>query len=134
MATKYFRKAFDYIRANPTDYIVTRFAKMWSMWQKPNIFFYTEPGFDRHWKITFSANIILLGLAVWGILKSLKLDDVKARKSIYLMISFIIFMTVAIAFSHAEPRLTIPAYPLLFLFAAVGINSGISTLFRHRNI
>jgi 4-amino-4-deoxy-L-arabinose transferase-like glycosyltransferase len=128
MSDKYFKKAISYIKNNPQDYILTRFRKMWTMWQKPNIFFYQEPGFDSHWMITYAVNLLLLIIAVIGMIRSVLITDKLSRKTVWFMYSIVFYLTFATAFSHAEPRLTIPAYPLLFIFAAVGLKQ-LKTIF-----
>lgn len=126
MSDKYLGKALEIIKKDPIDYAVTRVKKMWSMWQKPNIFFYQEPGFDNHWIYTYIANAILLALATAGIYFGLTSRERTIRTVTFFCLSIIAYMTVAISFTHAEPRLTLPAYPLLFLFSAYGVQKILS--------
>ncbi len=119
MADKYFNKAVNLIKADPGDYVLARFKKMWSMWQKENIFFYWEPDFEKHRLFTYTANLVVLSLSAFGLLKNI----VKGGSFHIFTLSILLFMTIAISVSHAEPRLTIPAYPILFLYAGYSINA-----------
>jgi 4-amino-4-deoxy-L-arabinose transferase-like glycosyltransferase len=123
MAQKYYGKAFDLIRANPGDYLFNRITKMWTMWQKQNIFFYDEPGFDQHWIYTYSGNLIMLILSVCGFIMAFRIKKNPVRMFVYFSLGLIAFMTLSISLTHAEPRLTIPVYPLLFLYSSVTVNS-----------
>lgn len=122
MAAKYYRMGWDIVRNNPVDYLKTRVFKMWYVWQKENVFFYWEPGFTNHWFITYSVNVFLLGLTIFGLFrwKSTSQHSAWARWAI---IGSIVYATVAFSFTHAEYRLTIPFYPLLYISAAVALGS-----------
>lgn len=121
MADKYFKKAAEFISHDPVDYIVTRVRKMWSMWQKPNVFFYQEPNFEKHWVYTYILNLVILAFFISGLIISFLSRNIIQRKAAYFVFFLLLYMTLSISLTHAEPRLTIPAYPVIFLFASVGI-------------
>jgi len=136
MAQKYYRKARDLISADPVDYLKVRFFKMWYVWQKENIFFYTEPGFERHRTLIYYGNAFLLTVAVFGLifwprLQPQRVSPFEAKFVRWSIIGTILYGTLAFSLTHAEYRLTIPFYPLLIAAAAVGI----AALYNHvRNV
>lgn len=134
MADKYFQKALELIKKDPLDYVLTRIKKMGSMWQKQNIFFYHEPDFEKHWIYTFVLNNTILAFAAYGLILGILSKNSLLRHTIVFVLSILFYMTFAISFTHAEPRLTIPAYPLLFLFASVGIITLFSKIFSCNNL
>ena len=117
MAQKYYRKAWAIMASDPIDYVKARVYKMWYVWQKENIFFYREPGFESHRMVTYWGNAILLTIAVFGLIFWPKRNHF-VRWSI---IGTILYGTLAFSLTHAEYRLTIPFYPLLILASAVGV-------------
>lgn len=127
MAKKYYRKAWDLMKADPIDYIKVRFFKMFYVWQKENVFFYAEPGFESHRMVTYWGNSVLLLLAAAGLWFWPK----KGSFVRWSIIGTILYGTLAFSVTHAEYRLTIPFYPLLIAAASVGIAS----LYHHvRNV
>lgn len=123
MAKKYFDKAFAVIFADPVDYMRWRFYKMWYVWQKENLYAYSEPGFESHRLLTFGGNAVLLALAVLGFVFAF-MREVKRRLSWLLVVSVstIAMQTFALGFSFAEYRLSIPLYPFIFLYAALALD------------
>lgn len=136
MAQKYYRKAWDLMKADPIDYIKVRFFKMFYVWQKENVFFYTEPNFENHRVVTYWGNALLLllasfGLIFWSRLQPRKVKPFRFDFVRWSIIGTILYGTLAFSVTHAEYRLTVPFYPLLILAASVGIAS----LYHHvRNI
>ncbi len=123
MADKYVGKAIAIIKADPIEYIRWRFFKMWYVWQKDNIFTYSEPGYAVHKPWTFWGNTMLLAAAAFGIVFGFFRK--KGKTMVWLWtaaIAIIVFQTVAFSFSHAEYRLSIPLYPIIILFAALCYN------------
>ena len=100
---------------------------MWYVWQKENVFFYQEPGFVSHKQYTYRGNQILLLFVVVGLLFWKKRDALNGfvRWSI---VGSIAYATIAFSLTHAEYRLTIPFYPLLFMAAGVAIDRLASVL------
>ena len=117
MAKKYYGMAWAIMKADPVDYIKVRFFKMWYVWQKENVFFYKEPGFENHRMVTYWGNSVLLLLAVAGLWFWPK----KGSFVRWSIIGTILYGTLAFSVTHAEYRLTIPFYPLVILASSVGI-------------
>lgn len=133
MAKKYYQKAFDIIAKDPADYIKTCFHKMWFVWQKEAIYVYVEPGYESHREYTYMGNLILLTFALTGLLFFPTIKGRKGKASRWIrwtIIGSIAYGTLAFCVTHAEGRLTIPFYPLLFISAAIGIEQ--SLLFMKR--
>ena len=112
IAKKYMNSAFSIIKNDPIDYIKVRLDKMWYMWQKENVFFYEEPGFNQHKAYTYALNLAILVLAAFGLWR--------ARRNWlwWTIIGTVIYGTLVFSITHAEYRLTIPFYPLLVIAAS----------------
>ena len=132
MAKKYTAMAWNVIRTDPLDYIRWRFFKMWYVWQKENIYPYTEPGYDTHRTNTFWGNTLLLYLAALGALKGYLADKHRLTNWLWITtIGILVSQTLAFSFSHAESRLTLPLYPLIYILAATGITGWRSKRHKH---
>jgi hypothetical protein len=128
MAQKYYKKAFDIIAKDPLDYMKTCFHKMWYVWQKEAIYVYVEPGYETYREYTYMGNLILLTFALMGLLFFPELKGRQKGVSRWIrraIIGSIAYGTLAFCITHAEGRLTIPFYPLLFISAAVGIEQSL---------
>ncbi len=126
IANKYWRKGLEIIKKDPWDYVRWRFFKMWYVWQKENVFFYEQTNFEKYRNVTYSYNSILLGMALLGIVVGLLHVKQKYAKWLYTCLAAtVVYATISLSFSHAEYRLTIPYYPILFIFASLGI-AGVS--------
>jgi len=124
MADKYMKMGLDILKADPADYIRWRFYKMWYVWQKENIFFYKDIGWENRRDIIFYGNQVLLALSLAGVFFGLIEKNNKAIRYVFLVILGTIgYGTFAFCITHAEYRLTIPFYPLLIL--SVGYGSAI---------
>ncbi|MFH0749478.1 MAG: hypothetical protein V1917_01010, partial [Candidatus Gottesmanbacteria bacterium] len=122
IANKYLKKGWDIVKADPIDYIRWRFFKMWYVWQKENIFFYDEPGYESHRPYTYWGNLIVLMFAALGMITGFTLVHNKIGKWIWgCFVGTIVYGTIAFCFSHAEYRLTIPFYPIIIALASIGI-------------
>lgn len=131
IARKYMDKGWAIVAADPVEYIRWRFFKMWYVWQKENIFFIVEPGYEDHRILTYRANQVLLALAFIGLIAGWKLSKERTWRYVILSITgTVIYGTLAFAVSHAEYRLTIPFYPLIIIAAATGGVRVISVLRR----
>ncbi|OGG05019.1 hypothetical protein A2Z33_07065 [Candidatus Gottesmanbacteria bacterium RBG_16_52_11] len=123
LAKKYFLKGWEVVKSDPVDYVRWRFYKMWYVWQKENIFFYEEPGWQDRRYIVYSGNLALLGLAAAGIfLGRIMMRDGNRRYIWMVLVGTILYGMVAFSFSHAEYRLSIPFYPVIITLSAVGIS------------
>ena len=121
IANKYYEKAWAIVRSDPWDYMKVRLDKMWYVWQKENVFFYSEPGFEQHRPYTYTLNLTMLLLAAFGLIVSRRgPSDMFRIWTWWVIVGTIIYGTLVFSFSHAEYRLTIPFYPLLFIAAANG--------------
>jgi hypothetical protein len=127
MAQKYFDKGWALIWKDPVRYIRSCLNKTWYVWQKENVFFYQEPGFNDHWKYTYAVNVGILVLTLVGLWFALRRDWRKlppaGKWTVSGIIGTILYGTFAFSVSHAEYRLTIPFYGLLILSAAYGLSA-----------
>lgn len=122
IAKEYYKKAWDVIRKDPVDYIKARVYKMWYVWQKEALYVYTEPGFESRKLFTYTLNLFVLALSVSGIF----IFPVSGNRIAWWMRGMIAgsiaYGSLVFCVTHAEYRLTIPFYPLLFLSASVTIS------------
>lgn len=124
MALKYYRKAWDIIKSNPIDYIRWRFFKMWYVWQKEALFFYSDPGWMSRRMYVYGGNIVLLIFAVTGMIFGRLVTKAREGKWVWAALTGSIgYGIIAFSFSHAEYRLSIPFYPVIISLAALGVSS-----------
>jgi hypothetical protein len=142
MAKKYMDKTWAVIKSDPWEYLRVRMDKMWYVWQKENIFFYREPEYESHRMYTYALNLVILGLAAAGLviqgISSLPKGLQRIRRlekgvstrvgngATYIWWAVAVtvaYCTLVFSLTHAEYRITIPFYPLLFLVASLGLIS-----------
>ncbi len=123
MADKYFKRAWDLIVKDPWDYAKMRVFKMWYMWQKENIFFYYEPEFVWRRSWIYLGNLLLLGMTIVGLVQTVRRTTHLSRWTWWSTLGSLVYATFVFSFSHAEYRITVPFYPLLFALAGIGVGA-----------
>lgn len=118
--THQFKKyAMQIISGNPGEFIFSRIRKMWYVWEKHYLYTYI-PGSRNSvvYGLVYGGNIILLASAMGGLIFFLKGFAKGPSKHFgYLILFFFFYVTVIHIFSTSEERFSLPAYPLLFVFA-----------------
>lgn len=123
VADKYMKQSIAKIESDPKEFVLSRFRKMWYIWEKHALFLYiNEP--QKYENYVYWGNIMLLVLFVIGLngfWKKLKKKDFVRKWFVKLTILFIFYVSLVHAFTPNEERYSIPAYPLIFLFAGYGV-------------
>lgn len=141
MAAKYFSLAMDKIRSDPGWYIRSRIAKMGYVWEKHFVFPYAQGRpTDGIKRLTYWGNIAILILGIFGIIQWMKgirkITDTWEKKTKQRFTVLVIFLFVYISVIHtistSEERFSLPAYPIVFLFAGLAIASMKTLISGHR--
>ncbi len=121
VAKKYTDLAFQKIQSDPIWYVTSRIAKMGYVWEKHFVFPYAQGKPSESIKdLTYWGNLAILSLGVIGLLKWIR-DSQKMRWFGYLVVFLFVYISVIHSISTSEERFSLPAYPLIFLFAGYGI-------------
>lgn len=118
MASKYLALAKEEILRDPVKFAVSRVKKLWPVWEKHTIFPYVNPENILLTEVLYWANKFLVIAAIaGGVMAFLKTKDkLFAAFFFFLMI----YISVLHAFTVTAERFSLPAYPLIFLFAGYG--------------
>lgn len=118
VADRYLAEATDIIRRDPAGFLGSRIAKMGYVWEKHFVYPYNQGKPTPIVKaMIYWGNIGLIGIGLIGLIGSIR----RIRWFAMLTIFFIVYISAAHAFSTSEERFSLPAYPLIFLFAGYGI-------------
>lgn len=117
MAKKYWNLAMQKIMGDPKSFVVTRFAKMFYVWEKHTPFHYLRIDNLFVALAIYWGNLILVLSSVAGYL----LWERK-RKEIYkifsnALVALFIYITVIHAFTITSERFSLPAYPFIIMFS-----------------
>jgi hypothetical protein len=116
------KKLIQTIQQDPRHYIRDRFQSMWMRWDKTHLFYYTDPFYplDTPW-VRFG-NAVFLTFAFLGVVHLLLFHFSKIKPSLLIILiiesGLILYLTIPLSLLAPEERITIPAYPLLFIFVA----------------
>jgi len=134
VAKKYLNLGISKIKGDPWEFIVSRIKKFWYVWEKHFLFYYVEPESKIRDFLVYWGNVVLLGLAFTGSVSWVSLvirnHNAYGRWFAAFTISFFAYISLANSISLAEERYSLPAYPLVFLFAAGGISFIRTVLFQ----
>lgn len=128
VAKKYMAIALEKIRKDPGWYIQTRLQKMLYVWEKHFVYPYVMGPMSPLQKFfIYWINVSLVGLGVIGmIIYTFFWKNISYPQKIIGRVSilFIIYISVIHNISTSEERFSLPAYPLLFLFAGYSLFTG----------
>lgn len=122
IAKKYLKLSVEEIGKDPYKFFLTRLKKTISVWGKHNLYPYATLKNKQITKFTYQANNILLAISLFGLAhfiwrgKHIR-SDKGARWIGGLTVFLAVYMSVIHAFTLTAERFSLPAYPLLFLFA-----------------
>lgn len=129
VAKKYIGLSLNKIQKDPVWFIQSRIAKMGYVWEKHFLFPYIQgkPGGTTK-ALIYWGNLTLLAFGILGFMSWIRgvryIRDQDQRKSLYwfgvLAIFLVVYISAAHAISTSEERFSLPAYPLVFLFAGFG--------------
>lgn len=136
MAVKYLNLGLVKVANDPKEFVLSRLAKFWYVWEKHFIFYYNQPANPLVDFLTYWGNNLLIFLAVFGFYFWFRKE---AKERMHWFGHFTIFTVFYISlihsFSLAEERYSLPGYPLIFLFAGYGvwtILKRLSNIFPHQ--
>jgi tetratricopeptide (TPR) repeat protein len=114
----YFKKFFtDYVFANPLQYAGTVSQRLWYMWDQHYVFPYYDPGyFDYRW-FTDNLNRLYLIAGLVGLVAAFWRWG-RLALPLWLSIGYLVGVNALV---RIEFRYTLPAYPLLLAFTALGL-------------
>lgn len=126
ISQKYWKKGKEEISKDPQKFIISRFKKMWYVWEKHRIFPYINPNSRILSYSVYLLNLGILGLALFGFVRWLKVEVISAqnntKKFLAVLTGFLfIYTSVLFAFSITSERFSIPAYPFVLLYCSYGL-------------
>lgn len=123
MADKYWKASIEEIMKNPNKFITSRLAKMWYVWEKHILYQYSNPDFKGYGFLVYTGNIIILAAGLFGLggywIKGMK--NMRERWMVYLTVILIVYISVLHAFTITSERFSLPAYPMIMIFAGFGV-------------
>ncbi len=121
VAKKYIDSALAKIKSDPVWFIRTRIAKMGYVWEKHFVFPYAQgKSGDLTKSVIYWGNLAILGLAIVGFVRWIR--GTRGIRGIgSLVILLVVYISAVHAFSTSEERFSLPAYPMVFLFAGYGL-------------
>lgn len=117
--TKYLGLARREIKKDPGKFIISRVKKMWYVWEKHNLFPYTNPKNLAVNFLVYFGNIIILAFAFLGYILWVRKGTFKWFALLFLF--FMIYISVLHAFTITAERFSLPVYPLVFLFGGYSL-------------
>jgi 4-amino-4-deoxy-L-arabinose transferase-like glycosyltransferase len=129
----YYKKLlWEKITSDPQTFINSHVKKMWYVWEKHYVYPYIVESRNPVINTTvYWGNVFILTLGAFGLLRYVLKSNTKGNKRFSVVILFfIMYMTLGHVFSTSEERYSLPAYPLIFLFAGWGIVSIYRTILR----
>ena len=124
MEKRYQQMALARVRSEPDAFILSRIAKLWYVWEKNAIFPYNNPGGEMFKKAVCWTNVVLLGLGFLGFIywSIAEIKGDRNRKFFqFIFLLFIAYISIIHAFTITANRFSLPAYPLIIMFAGLGI-------------
>jgi hypothetical protein len=110
------------VTTNPIDFLKWRLVHIVRMWNKSHLYYYADSLIKYTPTVMPILNAIYLALSVIGILKfRRKLWQNHKFFCINIMI-MLIGSTLFFALKPPEERLTVPLYPIIYLFAGIALN------------
>jgi hypothetical protein len=117
------KKGIDSAMQDPWHFVRVRLNKAWYIWEKHFLFIYSEKSGIVEVAV-YTANTLLLVLAAAGIIVFCT-KPVQPHQRIFLLtcIALLLYTSAVHTISIAEERYSLPAYPILFIFAGYAIAS-----------
>lgn len=107
---------------NPGQFALSRLKIIGSFWNKSNLYYYTDPFFPSDRPAVITGNLIFLLFSGWGLIRFLKNCKREKEYGLFIiMFTMVLYLTIPLSLLVPEERLTLPAYPILALFAPLGV-------------
>lgn len=127
-ADLYAQKANDilglYIKgvfANPLDFAKWRVIHAAMEWNKTHLYYYLDPSQPFSGDLLPFGNIVILGLSAVGLIRYFRKFWRSNRLFLISVMVSLFISTALLCLKPPEERLTVPLYPIVFLFAGLGI-------------
>jgi hypothetical protein len=126
MAQKYEQLSFDFVRTDTSNFIINHIFKLWYVWEKHFLYPYQiGPDSPQIRFAVYWGNVVLLlagwsGAVIFTVRQKLKTDR---NRLIFGILSIFLFAYISIAhvFSTSEERFSLPAYPVVAIFAGYSV-------------
>lgn len=125
-AQKYLGLSLAFIRQDPAKFVSSRIKKLWYIWEKHYFYPYVVEAGGTLAPVVWWGNNALLLLSVLGFWRWLKAGMGKTRTIplrwfAMFVIGTVVYISLAHTVSTSEERFSLPAYPLVMVFAGYGI-------------
>ncbi len=114
----YFKQYFiDYVKSKPLEFAGTVGKRLWFMWDQHYVFPYYDPGYFEYRWLTDNLNRLYLIAGLVGLFAAIWRWG-RLAWPLWLGIGYLTLVNAVVVI---EFRYTLPAYPLLLAFAALGL-------------
>jgi hypothetical protein len=130
MAKKYFDLSVTEIRKDPVKFLIWRAKKFFYIWEK-NYFSFHQIASDKPYtgkpilnEVIYWSNIFFLVISGSGIIlfrKTIGKFSTASGQFTIMAVIFIAYLSLSHMFTLADERFSLPAYPVLFMFAGYTI-------------
>jgi hypothetical protein len=121
-------KYFGAVIKNPLEFGAWRLVHAVKVWNKSHLYYYLDPSQPVSGILLPIVNILLIALAVIGFIKlQQKLRNTKPLFTSTVII-MILISTALFSLKPPEERLTVPLYPIIFIFAGLGVSTLIKNI------
>jgi len=138
MADKYMKVSIEKVNEDLFAFLSSRIRRAGYVWEKKGIFYYKDPDIPYLYDISNSFNIGLIGIFIIGYYlywKKIKTENGESWKRHFMILSFIfvIYITIVHTFTTIEERYSLPAYPIIMIFAGWGIYKALTIFGKNTN-
>lgn len=120
---RYMNLFYAKLLSEPSTFVSHYMKNIFWLWDKDHLFTYEDPWYPADRYVLRVANLLLLGLGVFGIIHYLN-GGLRMLREPYSIVTLVMaaVMTLQFPLVSNENRHTIPFYPLLFFWAAYGFD------------
>ena len=120
MANKYLNLSIKIIETNPAKFMISFLKKTVTVWQRQSIYPYTVERNDKIIFIIYWINNLLLLFSIFGFIRYANSGH-KLPFFSFWWVFLVLYTSIIHAFSGADGRYSLPAYPFIILFAGYGV-------------
>ena len=107
----------DYVSSHPAQYAGTLARRLWLMWNQNFLFPYYDPNYFYYRGLTDNLNLLYLMAGIVGLIAAARRWG-RLAWPLWLSLAYLTAINVLV---RIEFRYTLPAYPLLLIFVALGL-------------
>ncbi len=137
MADKYMKLGMRKINLSPQWFIKSRIEKFWYVWEKHILYPYYDPKVVFFPQGVYGVNILLLILGLVGVCTVIR-NEIHKRKEtevkafVYITAGLFVYVSLVHSVTITAERFSLPAYPMICLYAGYGLYYIFSRLMRIR--